>query len=284
MFLDYGDAMNILVTIDKNYLSPLKTMLFSLFLNQPRTRFQIFLIHDNITTEDLEILESFCLKHQSKLFCINGSSLFQEAPVVKHYSSAMYYRLLAYKLLPENIDKILYLDPDLLIINPLDELYDIDFGHNLFAAASHVDESKILGYANQIRLNGTSSTKTVYYNSGVLLMNLNLQRQMIKEEDIYEYVRNNKAVLFLPDQDILNALYGTKILKISDMIYNYDVRYYKVNLLRFNGEIDINWILKNTSILHFCGKRKPWQKSYSGRFKILYAHYYQLAKRAMMID
>ena len=37
----------------------------------------------------------------------------------------------------------------------------------------------------------------------------------------------------------------------------------------------------NTAILHFCGKRKPWNKAYVGRFGVLYKHYMQLAARCM---
>lgn len=271
--------MNILVTIDKNYLLPLKTMLCSLFLNHENTQFHIYLVHTNIDSGELNDLNSFCLRYNATLSCINGESLFLDAPLVKHYSSAMYYRLLAYKLLPDNIDKVLYLDPDILVINPLIGLYEIDLEDNLYAAASHISESKVLGYANQMRLNLPSEQNSDYFNSGVMLMNLYLQRNKIDEQEIYNYVQNNKAVLLLPDQDVLNALYGKHILKISDLIYNYDVRYYNVNVLLSNGQKDINWIMEHTCILHFCGKRKPWHKNYSGRFKVLYCHYQHLAKR-----
>ena len=37
----------------------------------------------------------------------------------------MYYRLLAYKFLPEELIES-YLDPDILVINPIRELYDTD--------------------------------------------------------------------------------------------------------------------------------------------------------------
>jgi len=49
----------------------------------------------------------------------------------------MYYRLLAFKFLPEELDRILYLDPDILVINPIDELYNMDIDNYLYAAAYH---------------------------------------------------------------------------------------------------------------------------------------------------
>ena len=46
----------------------------------------------------------------------------------------------------------------------------------------------------------------------------------------------------------------------------------RVELLRMDG------IINHTMILHFCGKRKPWQKQYTGKFHSLYKHYEKLAK------
>lgn len=61
----------------------------------------------------------------------------------------------------------------------------------------------------------------------------------------------------LPDQDILNALYGNRILEIDDAIWNYDARNYSSYLMRSYGQDDIQWVMQHTSILHFCGKAKP---------------------------
>lgn len=35
----------------------------------------------------------------------------------------------------------------------------------------------------------------------------------------------------------------------------------------------MDWVTQNTVILHFCGKKKPWQPSYRGRLSALYKHY-----------
>jgi len=97
-----------------------------------------------------------------------------------------------------------------------------------------------------------------YFNSGILLMNLSLQRERIKEHGIYEFVDKHKNRLIMPDQDILNALYYRKIDEIK---YNYDTRYYQYNKIRSDGTIDMEYIMHHTSILHFCGKKKPWHRN-----------------------
>ena len=62
----------------------------------------------------------------------------------------MYYRLLAAEFLPETLDRVLYLDPDIIVIRPLEELYHMSFDGNLFCGATHV--RKFLTRLNGARL------------------------------------------------------------------------------------------------------------------------------------
>ncbi|MFC0233201.1 glycosyltransferase family 8 protein [Vagococcus entomophilus] len=275
--------MNILVTIDKNYLQPLYVMLQSLFINDDSETMTIYLIYDHLEERDLRELRQFCTNHHATLFPIQAEAhLFAEAPVVKHYTQAMYYRLLAYKMLPKDVDKVLYLDPDILVINSFYEFYHTNLSTYLFAAASHTKITKLTDQVNKLRLN-SYDTKG-YFNSGVLLMNLKQQRQEINEQDIFTYVRKHKLELILPDQDILNSLYGKRVLSIDDTIYNYDTRSYQTYYLLSNGEKDIDWVMTHTIFLHFCGKNKPWNKSNHNRFSILYKHYQQIVKREKVLN
>lgn len=265
--------MNILVTLNSNYILPLKVMLWSLFFNNQYQNFNIYLMHSSISSEEIDDLQQFIAENGHELFEVKiNEKYFENAPVLMHYTKEMYYRLLAYKFLPASLDRILYLDPDILVINPIDELYNTDIDDYLYAAAYHDIPVKEI---NRIRLRAYDME--AYFNSGVLLMNLHLQRERINEEEIYTFVEKNKNRLIMPDQDILNALYCKEIKKLSEIKYNYDVRYYYYNKILSNGEVGMDYIMCNTSILHFCGKKKPWQKNYSGKFYSLYKHYEILA-------
>ena len=76
----------------------------------------------------------------------------------------IYFRIFAAKYLPKDIDRVLYLDADTLVINKLDELYNMDFEGNYFIAATHV--RKMLHKFNEIRL-GIEKDEP-YINTGVL--------------------------------------------------------------------------------------------------------------------
>ncbi|QKY70751.1 glycosyltransferase family 8 protein [Lentibacillus sp. CBA3610] len=266
--------MNILVALDANYIRPLKVALQSMFLNNQDETFAIYLMHSSIEQSELDDLTQYIDRHGSELKPVYvADDYFKDAPAHAYYTKEMYYRLLAFKFLPETLDRILYLDPDILVINPIRELYETDLTDYLFAAAYHNKVS--VNEVNKIRL--TPYNIDAYYNSGVLLMNLEEQRQQIDEHEIYQFVEKNRARLIMPDQDVLNALYSKKIKNLDETLYNYDTRFYSHYKNKSNGVCDMDYIIHHTVILHFCGKKKPWKKRYSGKFHALYKHYEKLA-------
>ena len=84
---------------------------------------------------------------------------------------------------------------------------------------------------NRLRL----GTERDYFNSGVLLIDLARCRAEVKPEEIFSYVSEHAEELLLPDQDILNALYSSRILELDDALWNYDARNFKNYLMRSNG-------------------------------------------------
>lgn len=169
--------MNILVTLNSNYIPPLKIMLKSMFINNPKVTFTVYLMHSSITDHEIDDLKSYIEMHKSKLevLFINEDD-FTDAPAHSYYTKEMYYRLLAYKFLPEDIDRVLYLDPDILVINSLEALYNLNIDDYLFAAAFH--DIPGTDTINKVRFYPYELKE--YYNSGVLLMNLENQRNKRK--------------------------------------------------------------------------------------------------------
>lgn len=270
------EPIYLLTTLDQNYLPQLQVLLTSLAINNPRDTFVLFLLHSAIPDEALSAVRRQCAVYGYSFLPIQvDDSLFQGAPVTRQYPKEMYYRLLAPHLLPNRIQRVLYLDPDTLVINPIHSLWEIDLRGNLFAAAAHTGKTKLASSVNQLRL----GTERDYYNSGVLLMDLEAGRREIQPQVLFDYVAQHRKELILPDQDILNALYSERILPLEDALWNYDARNYSNYLLRSGGGYDLRWVMEHTAILHFCGKEKPWKPKYIHRFGIVYQHYAQLTRR-----
>lgn len=268
--------MELLVTVDKNYIPPLQVMLTSLYMNNPGEDVELYLLHSKLQEKELEPLEKQCGRLGYKFFPVKiEDSWFSQAPVTKQYPREMYYRLLAPCFLPQKLHRTLYLDPDILVINSLRPLWETDMKGRLFAAAAHTGKTNLANNINQVRLGTTHK----YFNSGVLLINLDQGRKEILPEEIFRYAGEHAKELLLPDQDILNAVFGSRTLELDDYLWNYDARNYSTYLLRSGGVCDMDWVMGNTGILHFCGKTKPWQAGYMHRFGILYKHYMQINRR-----
>lgn len=270
--------MNILFTLDRNYLLPLRVTLTSLFINNPNEAFDIYIAADGFTQEDHSNIHSLCARFHAAYHPVAvEETWFESAPTLRYYSRAMYYRLLAARMLPETLERILYLDPDMLVIGSIRPLYETEMGDRLYAACIHKGLVDLSTPVNKIRLS-TYETEG-YFNSGMLLMNLPRIRSHVLPQVIFDYVRENRSLLILPDQDVLNGLYGQHILALDEQRYNYDVRKYREYRLQSCGEHDAAWVMENTVILHFCGKRKPWRSGGNSRFFMLYRHYMHLAAR-----
>ena len=66
---------------------------------------------------------------------------------------------------------------------------------------------------------------------------------------------------------------------MEDVLWNYDVRNYSNYLIRSTGKHDLGWVMRNTAVLHFCGRNKPWHEDYKNPFGMLYLHYMNLTLR-----
>lgn len=262
--------MNILVTLNSNYLNVLIVMLKSLAYNNKHQKFDVYVMNESLTEKDIEYLKENTMKNINIIDLKINDKELEEAPVTKRYPKEMYYRIFAAYYLPKKVKKILYLDPDLVVINKIDKLYNTNLDNYYFAAASHI--WGILQTFNQIRLRMNSNN--VYINSGVMLMNIKLLRENQNRDEVYHFIKQNKSKLMLPDQDVISGLYGNKILPLDPYAYNMTEKL--LNQKYFLPHISERWIKENSVIIHYCGKNKPWNKLYKGKLNKFYQFYDQI--------
>lgn len=260
--------MNILYSINHNCIDLLFTSIYSLLENGGYENYKIYIFHSDLNDENKKIIADFFYEAEMHFIEI-PKDMFSDFPTVKRYPEQIYYRLSAPLLLPDEIDRVLYLDVDTIIINSLKDLYEIDFENNLFVASTNTKE--FLTKVNQLRLGIPLNEDVPYVNTGVLLMNLNELRNELSIKDIREFMESKKNILFLPDQDILTGLYGHKVKIVDNLRFNLSDRTINLHNLRSkNEEIDLNWVKENTVIIHFYGRNKPWKEEYMGELGEFY--------------
>lgn len=130
--------MNILVTLDSNYVFPLTVLLKSLMITNSESEFDIYVAHSSLTEEDFEKIKSAADLSRTRIHQILVSAgILENAPVLKRITKETYYRLLMMDYLPQNVDRILYIDPDTVVLRDISPLYNIDFKGRTIAAAGH---------------------------------------------------------------------------------------------------------------------------------------------------
>ena len=270
--------MNLLFSIDDRFHRQLLTTLLSIHLNTKAKEINVYVIYNGQFHHEHDLATG--IKYLGMHFYPVGipQEAFKDAPVTDRYPTTIYYRLLAHEYLPKNLDRILYLDADILCINDLTRLYNLDLSHYMYASAIHTNLTNVTDTINKIRLQNFDADG--YYNSGVMLMNLPKLREKVHAADIFEYLRTH--LVLLPDQDVLNALYGDQILSVPDQLYNFDCRNLPIYHTISMGEWTLDWVMKHTVLLHYCGREKPWLTTVNhGRFVALYKNYYQITNRLL---
>ena len=262
-----GASANLLFCVNQKMLGLMGVCLKSLLRSGGYGHYDVFVLHSDLEESIQRAVERDFQERVTFHFLQVPEELFADFPETGRYPRQIYYRLAAPLLLPKELDRILYLDVDVVVINSLRTFCEMDFEGSYYVGCTHTRE--LLTKLNQARLQ--SDKAVAYINTGVLLMNLNALRQVIRLEEISAYVREHEKALILPDQDILTALYGDKIQLADSLCYNLSDRV----LSFYNGshpkeKRDVNWVRRNTAIIHYCGRNKPWNEGYTGTLGVFY--------------
>ena len=197
------------------------------------------------------------------------AGLLDGSPTTSRYPVEIYFRLFAPVLLPDDIDRILYLDVDIICINNLVELYNTDIEDYYIAGCTHT--KRMLTRINAIRLGMGSDSRACYINTGVMLMNLVMLRSGWNPDRLFSFIRDKGQAFVLPDQDIVMALYGQRIRLVDHMRYNLSDRMLVLNNLDPDRRhLSLDDVRRECALIHYCGRNKPWKERYNGQLGVFY--------------
>jgi len=225
--------------------------------------------------DDLNVLEKTIKSYSGELFSYQVAANRDSDTMTKktRLPKEAYYRLLCMDYLPQSLDRVLYLDCDIIVNGSIKELYNIDLTGYMFAAAD--DYVEVIGKSSepttkQREIIDRYIPKTCkYVNSGVLLMNLEYLRKAVTTDEIILMIEEFGDQLVWHDQDFINYVFYEHIYHIDYKIYNYFPVYY-------------NWAdLKPgiPAIIHFAGVFKPWKDDYFSRCEPFVEAYKYTTKR-----
>lgn len=248
--------MNILITIDDNYIDYFYNLLFSLRKNN-KSLFNIFLVYSNLSKENINnIKEYICDNNIGKLNTIKFDIDSYNFHVNSSYITiTAYIRLFAPLLINDDIDRLLYLDPDIICCSSIEEFYNIDFDNKTLIACENMFHEE--NYMKNINLG--LNYDNIYFNSGVLIFNMKKYLKNINENMLIDFISDNSEILENNDQDVFNMLFYEDV-KIANNTYNY--------------QIISNPLKVDAALIHYAGSPKPWDESYE--FVLKGIPYYKL--------
>lgn len=247
---------HIALNIDDKYLEHASATLASVFHNNIELHFAIHVITAGLSKDTIKSLNEFIVNRHHNEFYIyklsnNNAELFS-GYANSHISQAANYRLFIANILPENIDRVLYLDCDLIVKSNIKPLFDLNLKSMAVAAVEDMWSGKNNNY---IRLD--YPRKYGYFNSGVMMISLKYWREHELSKLFVEFFKSHPKLIFI-DQDILNGVLHAKWLKLP-LAWNVQDGFLRCNCrVRQNIMADVDEACKHPLIIHFTGSRKPW--------------------------
>ena len=231
-------------------------MLTSLFQNAPDVRFKVFLIHEALSDKCQSHIQAICDKYNHSFTPLTAShQALPNVPILEHTKIASYLRLLATHLLPEDLDRVLYLDADLIVRADLSPFYFQDLGNNYVAA---IAQHPVQGRSERLGMDPAVE----YFNAGVLLINLDLWRAEDLGNRTLQFAIDNADAIEMADQDALNGTCDGRVL-LSSQRYNAGEWVFH----DFSAEelattpSELERARTDPAIAHYTGSSKPWDGS-----------------------
>lgn len=252
-------SMNILCATDRNFLYPAYVTIQSVIANHKGIKINFYLLAaDDVTDEDKIALSQHVFSTGNSIEYLSVDEKDYENYVVsERFNKVAYFRLMAHKFLPQNMDRILYLDVDIVVDkNIYNDFYNHDFHGKYLIATSHNPNPDYSNMLDPTIVNLEAAARGEYFNSGVLLMNLKLFRRNITMDtynEAYESCTKQGIPVFY-DQGLLNYMFFDKTLYFSSMDYNFR---YSIPI-DYKRRLDPHKEYKR-SIIHFTGMKQPYK-------------------------
>lgn len=172
----------------------------------------------------------------------------------RRHGREIWYRILLPELLPE-LPRVLYLDADTLVLRPIEELWHEELGDKI-AGAIH---NPMYPWGDASSLEEMEIAKpSDYFNSGVLLMDLDGWRAQNITGQLRRYVRQNPEKCTWPDQNALNAVLGRGLCKPLSPVWNAQNVYFDSKPADLPLARSALWEVRNRPrIVHFIAPYKP---------------------------
>lgn len=272
-------SMNIVYASNDRYARHLAVSLVSLLdHNKDVGDLRIFVLSLNLSEKVKERLKKAAAGFGRELKFLELGDLkerFSYQVDTGGFDLSIMARLFLGEVLPEEIERVLYLDCDTVVLSSLRKLWGTDLGDAVLGAV--MEPTIYPAVKEKIGLLPSEP----YYNSGVLLIDMVQWRAENVQQMLLDFYRSMDGKLFAGDQDTINGALKGRIKSLSPR-YNFftNYRYYRYSHLtrlspiyKVIGEGELGAAKKRPAILHFMGDERPWKEGNLNHYRKAYEYY-----------
>ncbi len=270
--------MNILYTINNGFVPQVGAGICSVCENNLQSeKIRFFIVSAGISEDNKEELTKLVVKYKREIEIIELPDLktfFDFEFDTLGWNPIVLARLLVDKLLPNDVDRVLYLDGDTIVRGDLSELW----GLNMHGKTIGMSIEPTIGQQMKRDLNLIDYP---YHNAGVLLIDLKRWRETNAGKIIIDFYRENDGKLLGNDQDAINVSMKDEIYVISpkynfyNIFYQYSYRFLckLMNPVKYISEEVYQNAIKDPVIIHYLGEERPWREGNTHKYKNDYWKY-----------
>ena len=266
--------MNLLLTISDSYVGYTAVMLQTLAESNVGMNFDVWVVCPDITDANKQKLQRqfaegshsagkkfLGVKIHFPQISANVKAGIEDmaSSIVKSLNTTFILRLYATDILPESLQKVLYIDVDTAIASSIKDLDEISLGDDCALAAV----KDLVRPSDYPRL-GIDETKHVYFNSGVMLINLDYWRKHSVGSRCRELLKKYAGEYTMPDQDALNVACQGKVQylhpRYNCLVFFFARREFLKARIRKEEFDRVQEAAKDPAIIHYVFVNKPWNK------------------------
>lgn len=257
--------MDIVFCTDHGYVMPYGVLLKSICYNNVSAINFHIIITPSVSEEDKNRLKSIALsgKGNTVSFYLPTDEVIKKLESLpdigpKHVSITTYYKLFLGEILPQSISKVLYLDGDMIVRKPLDNLWNMDVSS--VSIAYVIDQS----YTNIKWFNYLKYPSTLgYYNTGMFIANLDIWRRNNISAKFVDFAISFPERLLCREQDVMNYVLRNEKMELP-ITYNfqsgflYDKGCMLIEYMKYEDQIEE--YKSDPCVVHYLTSDKPWVK------------------------
>lgn len=259
------EPIHVVLTFDDSFWAPAYALMRSICLSTHRRSDLVFhLCYNRLSDKHRADLDRIAEEFGALLCFYDLSSterfkqLVGRVPHHKRLTDIVYARFVIDRFLPGDVDRVIYLDCDMMVMAPIENLWASDLKGKPLAAVED-PWGKLIGSGRDINAyERILDPADPYFNAGLMVIDLSAWREQRVAERLEKLIENGTVAQLSYSQNVLNLLMKNNWERLDSLWNVVDPEPAHVALNPYN--------------LHFTGSRRPWQLLSRVGYARMYRH------------